>query len=116
MRGTRHNPYIAERVRTLTAEGKSAREIAALAHTTQRTVVKYRERLGISQPHYGDHKMTDEDKAKAEQMFDDGCSATEIARTLGFAPCTIIKHFPGRQWTAKQCGEWSQVVQKAAAS
>jgi len=116
VRGTRHNPYIAERVKALTAEGKSAREIAALVHTTHRTVVRYRERLKISQPHQGHHRMTEDDLARALEMFDDGCSATEIARTLGFAPSTIIKHFPGRQWTHRQCGEWSQVVQKAAAS
>lgn len=113
---TRSNPYIAERVRALTEAGWSASQIAREVFVTQRTVVRYRERLGIQQPHFGHHLLTPDDIAKAEGMFDDGCSAAEVARTLGFAPCTIIKHFPGRQWTAKQCGEWSQVVQKAAAS
>lgn len=90
------DPDIAERVRQLTSVGRSAADIAAALRISERTVVRYRRRVGIAKP-VVEH-MTVEQLARAEQLLDDGCSAAETARSVGVAPSTIRRRFPGRAW------------------
>ena len=44
---------------------------------------------------------------RAAQLFDDGASQTEIARTLNMSRDTLRKYFPGKCWTYVQAGEFA---------
>ena len=88
------------RVKCLTEQGWPATEIAAVLKISTRTVVRYRRVTGCSQP-VGRH-LTDDEIATAGEMLDDGCSYTEVARTLGVSAWAIATKYPGRSWTPSQ--------------
>lgn len=56
---------------------------------------------GESQP----RRYPPETWERAEQMLDDGCSASEVSRTLGPKVSSILARFPGRGWTPQQSNE-----------
>ena len=93
-----------EQVRRMTLQGASTRQIAEALGTSTRTITRTRVKLGISQAPLP--RMTDAQKAEALRLLDDGCSATETARTVGVSIHSILKHFPGRGWTRQQGAAW----------
>ena len=48
--------------------------------------------------------------ARVEEMLDDGCSATEISRTLGMTPTAVLARYPGRGWTPQQSNAHRRVL------
>lgn len=89
-----------DRVKSLTDQGMTAPEIAALLKVSTRTVVRYRRATGCSQP-VGRH-LTDDEIATAGEMLDDGCPVQEVAETLGVSAWAITARYPGRAWTRSQ--------------
>jgi len=88
------------RVKSLTDQGMTASEIAALLKVSTRTVVRYRQMTGCSHP-VGRH-MTADEVVKAGELLDDGCSYEEVARTLGVSSWAVAARYPGRAWTRSQ--------------
>lgn len=84
------------RVVALTQQGFTATEIAAVEGLTMRTVYRIRQELGASRERFA--PLSDDELRTAAQLLDDGCSCSEVARTLGRNQTTISKHFPGRGW------------------
>jgi DNA-binding CsgD family transcriptional regulator len=82
----------------MTKQGYSTRQIATVLGMTERSVTRYRKRAGITQGKPG-VPPTAEQLELAAQLFEDGCSIAEVARTLGFSTSTIARYFPGRGWS-----------------
>jgi DNA-binding CsgD family transcriptional regulator len=80
-----------EKVKALTAQGWTAASIAVRLNTTARTVARDRVRAGIAQA--PPRHLSAEDLQFAERLWDDGCPAREIARTLGCSGASIERHF-----------------------
>lgn len=92
-------------VAMMTKLGMSAPEIAVSMHITERTVVRDRRASGCSlaKPSI---PLSAAQKQRAEELFDEGCSAAEVARTIGCNPRTVLKWFPGRGWPKEQVREY----------
>lgn len=96
----RNNPpaeVTAERermVRKRTMQGRSLPQIAAELGITERSVSRIRERIKISA--VKPEPLTAAERAKIEDMLDDGCSYREIGRTLGRSENTIWANYPNR--------------------
>ncbi len=88
------------RVKNLTDQGLSAQEIAALLKISTRTVVRYRNATGCSQP--VGRRMTADEIATAGELLDEGCPVQEVAKTLGVSAWAIAARYPGRAWTRAQ--------------
>lgn len=97
------------RVKDLTEAGWSAAEIASELGCTQRTVTRYRARLGISQE-YGS-KVSPEVWAKAEPLLQDGASCEEVGRTLGVPGKSVRAKFPQYTWSREQVNEYMSMIQ-----
>jgi DNA-binding CsgD family transcriptional regulator len=102
-----------ERIVALTKQGRTATEIADALGVTRRTVVRARRRAGIAQP--VKPPLSDEERARARELLDDGASCTEVARTLGRNPKTILAHFPEYAWDQQRIGEHLALVRRFAA-
>lgn len=98
-------PEREEQIVEWTRQGLTAKVIAERLGITERTVVRARARLGISQTVAA--PMTAGELDRARQMVADGCSCADIGRTLGRADMTIARHFPEAVWTPKQVAEAS---------
>lgn len=91
-------------VAKLVAEGWTLDQMAARLNTTPRTVARDKYKLKLVHPI--PHLSADECE-QAEKLLDAGASFKEVARTLGRAPWTIQKRFPGRGWTPEQTGQFN---------
>ena len=100
-----------ERIAKLTRRGWSARAIAAEVGCTERTVVRIRKKTGVAKP--AARRLTDADRALAERLFADGCSVSEVERTLGRSQGSLCHAFPGRGWTRQQTGEFAAAAKRA---
>lgn len=49
-------------------------------------------------------------------LLDDGASVSETARTVGFNPTTVTRHFPGRAWDKSQVGKHGANVRRLQGS
>lgn len=99
-------------VREWTREGVPPGEQARRLGVSRETVRQTRRRLGILQA----RPWTDADTARALQLLDDGCSFTEVGRTLGRSPATICRRFPGRGWSATECGRFSRLTRQGVSA
>lgn len=99
-----------ERFLQLQREGCSAAVIADRLGVTPRTVQRHRVRLGVAQTTTYKGPVTEEWKAKAKAMVDDGCSISEVARTLGSTHDTVKRHFPHAGWDASKVGEYARMM------
>lgn len=88
------------------------REIAEHVGISPKMVWYWTDKYGSPTPRH--NKISEETWAKVEAMLDDGCSQREISRTLGMAPITIRRRFPGRGWSKQQTREYIRVLRKAA--
>lgn len=94
------------RVVELTRQGYSATQIADIIGITRRSVTRIRSDAGIAQQ-IDVVPLTEDERRSAAALLDDGCSISEVARTLGRCDTTIHKHFPGRGWAK---GEGSRLA------
>lgn len=95
---------IATRIVLMTNAGWSAQRIAEALRCNVRTVTRIRVRAGIAKP--PSRPLTDDELAIAERLFDDGCSISEVERTLGRAQGSLNRRFKGRGWTHQQVSEF----------
>lgn len=100
-----------KKVAILTAAGDTAPQIAALLGINERLVVRDRAATGCAKPAH--RPFTEQERQVAQQLLDDGCSANEVARTIGRNPSTIRRRFPDRVWSRKQIDEYLTLVKTA---
>lgn len=83
-----------EHVVRMCAEGLNDLQIAQVFHVSERTIERDRERLGLTQP--TSHQWTADELRLASNLLDDGCTYSEVARTIGVARDTVRFRFPGQ--------------------
>ncbi len=86
-----------DKVAILTRQGLTAGQIADRLGVTTRTVVRYRNRTGVSQKTSG--LLTQQEIDLAKSLLDDGCSYEETARTVRCSASTLKRRFPGKGMT-----------------
>lgn len=99
-------------VAALTRQGMNSTDISVILRISRRTVTRYRNRAGISQPQH--QPLTPEQHAIAGRLAADGCNAREIARTVGCDASTIRRHYPHAVWTSDQVIEYARLMRDAA--
>lgn len=100
-----HDPMVDERVRELTVKGWSIRAIAEELAIPVRRVQRARVRTGVARPPNG-VPMTEEDKARARELLEEGAPLAEVARTLGRSHSTMQRHFPEYTWPPEQVTQY----------
>lgn len=113
MKRTPLDPQHIHTIKRLTLAGVGAREIAARIGCTTRTVSRYRHTLGISQP--PPPPLTDDEIAAIHRLADDGCSVTEIARTIGRGSNAVRRIRPDAVWTPTQIGQYARTCDRRTA-
>lgn len=90
--------------------GYTAAQLAQRFNITERSVSRWRTRLGINhRPPATPYPETMHEAA--ERLLDDGCSFHEAARTLGISSTTLYRWFPDRpRWSTQQCSEFAVLV------
>lgn len=96
------------RVVSLTERNYTTRQIATILGCTDRTVIRARVKAGIAQ--VPAPRLTDDQRALADNLITDGASLAEVARTIGCSYSTIYRHFRGRGFTRSEIGQYSQLV------
>jgi DNA invertase Pin-like site-specific DNA recombinase len=106
MTGSRPEPERWARVAELTRQGLSAAMIAEMLKVTKRTVVRDRDKAGVIRPQWGGHPgMSPCELERARSMLEDGCSISEVARTLDRSYEAVRRRFPEYVWTQQQVSE-----------
>jgi hypothetical protein len=98
------------KVRQMLAEGLSTAEVAAEVGCTQRHVVRIR--AGRTSGSKDGRRFSLDEIFLIEAMLDDGCSYTEIGKTVGRAPNTISHRWPGHGWGFTEGGEFRSFTRK----
>lgn len=100
------------RVVTLTRQGASISEIAVTLGITSRSVCRIRSELGanVGRPQA---PLTETELRTAATLLDEGCPYSEVARTIGRAPRSIRRYFPGRGWSPSESGCFAVAVRRA---
>lgn len=88
--------------------GKTNLELADYYGVSDRTIVRWKRRVGI--PNGRGIELTPEVLDRMDELLRGGCSYKEVARTLHCSPDTVRVHFPGRGWTSAQSGELARKV------
>lgn len=101
-----------ERVMRLTRQGMSIPQIAEILGCAERTVSRARKRVGVARPPH--QRFTPEQVAIAEQLFDDGCSCAEVARTIDRLDVSVWKRWRHRSWTPQQVAEFAAFCRKSS--
>lgn len=94
-----------ERVLALTRRGQSARTIANTLGTTRRTINRDRHALGITKE--PPKATTPEQWARADVLIADGCSISEVARTIGVSWGVVKDRYPDAGWSAREGAQWA---------
>lgn len=97
-----------QRIVELTKAGWSLRQIANELHCTDRTVSRHRENQGVTTSGAA-LPLTEDEILRAKMFLEDGCSYSEVGRTLGRSPRTIQNHFPDYEWTDDQIFEFARM-------
>lgn len=92
------------RIVKLTNAGWSISRIAETLHCGERTVTRVRRKTGIAKP--PSRPVTADELVVAERLFADGCSISEVERTLGRAQGSLGRRFKGRGWTHQEVSEF----------
>jgi len=93
-------------VAMLTRLGLTTPDIAARLAVTERTILRDREKLKLTQPITW-RPITDSQHRRALAMIADGASLLEVARTLGFTGNQLRRKYRGMGWTPSQIGAYS---------
>lgn len=96
------------------AAGWPQRRIAEHHGVSMRTVSRNLKALGRTTPTpTAGKRVTEEWKAAARDLLDDGASLVEVARTTGVSESTATRHFPGRGWDKTAAGQYANAVRTA---
>ena len=96
-----------DQIATWYAQGVPVSAMAQRLGCSERTVARWRRRLGIASPITPPHRWTGDELASAEALIADGASLHEIARTLNIPYGSVQPRFRYRGWTPQQAGAWS---------
>ena len=101
-----------EEIGRLTKTGWSAAKIADQLGCTERTVIRVRVSLGITQPlsPNASLRISPERLERARLLIEDGASHNEVRRTLGVNAETLLRHFPGTQWSRAEVASFTRSV------
>jgi IS30 family transposase len=109
--GGRKTPEeLRDRIVELTRLGWSAPMIAENVGVCTRTVQRVRVKRKVGGN--GGVPFSEEERLLARDLFDDGASRNEVARTLGRTMCVIARHFPEDKWTPQQVKEFQSLVRQ----
>ncbi|MEV7768308.1 helix-turn-helix domain-containing protein [Microbacterium sp. NPDC086615] len=96
----------------MSAAGMSASEIATRLGVTPRTVGRWRAELGIVlRPR--NRPITEDEKARALAMLQDGASYKEVGRTIGRCRRHLAHVLPGYGWTQEEKGRFGALIAKS---
>ena len=87
-------------VLTLQAQGLTNRQMAERLGVSRASIWRATQAAGSPTPNR--RIRPPETWERAKELLDDGCSASEVARTLGVTVQAVLAHFPGRGWTPAQ--------------
>lgn len=88
----------------LTTAGYSAQMIARKLNISPRTVQRHRKQAGLADPR-DLRPYTPAELEQIERLLEDGCSYSEVARTVGRKTKTIAERFKGMSsWTPRDGG------------
>ncbi|MBW4096254.1 MAG: hypothetical protein HIU81_13275 [Acidobacteria bacterium] len=111
--GPRVEPDVSE-LADLVNMGRTRTQIANRFDVSTRTVSRWLLKYGINEPSpTNGRRITPEHLAEAIQLFDDGASQSEVARTVGISAETLGRHLPGRKWDQSTAGSMARAVRLA---
>ncbi|MCV7174801.1 helix-turn-helix transcriptional regulator [Mycolicibacterium sphagni] len=96
----------------LTRAGHSVRQIAEIVGIQPRSVTRIRQHTGLTKHYVPPRPWTDEEKATAKAMLDDGVSYKEVGRTLGRDRHKLYKMFPGYAWPPEKRAQHSILIKQ----
>lgn len=102
-----------DRIAALTRQGMTAAQIAEMLGVTTKTVFVARAKRNCRVAPTP-RPFTAAEIARAEALFDDGCSCAEVARTIGRDPSVVWHRWPDRAWTLKQASQMGVLARQAA--
>ena len=91
----------------MTARRVSLAETAARFGCSERQVSVIRSQHGVARP--ARRPITTEELTRAEELLKDGCSYSEVARTLDRSTGVLRKHLPGYGWPTNRTGKTWQL-------
>lgn len=92
-----YKKYDRDMIRTYLEQGKDRAEIAELTGAARETIGRIK-RDELKMPMKPQIRYSDEVRARAKAMLEDGASYLEVERTLGPKARTLSKWFPGMGW------------------
>lgn len=101
---------VTAQVRRMTAAGMSGREIARTIDIAPSTVFRMRKEAEVTGR--VNRPWQDDELRRAEAHLEDGCSLSEVARTLGRPLSSVRKKFPGRRWTHQQVNDHNRAARE----
>lgn len=105
------NPDAMNLFATLDDAGHTTRHIAAELGVTTRTVQRWRETTGRKRRLDPRPTRPASEHEQARRLLEDGCSITEVARTVGVTWVTIRKWFPDAPaWSKREAGLYRQML------
>lgn len=76
------------------------------------TVTRIRKALNLPEFAGTPRRLTTDRRQRIQAMLADGQSFAEISRTEGADPETLRRHFPGQQWTRRQCIDFHTAIRR----
>jgi DNA-binding CsgD family transcriptional regulator len=107
------NPERDQRILQLSREGLSVKQISQLVGITGRSVQRTRARFRNA-PAVIATPLTAAQLSFAHALLENGAPYSEVARTLGCNYTTVRRHFPGYDWTLRQCALHGVLVRRYA--
>lgn len=104
-----------ERFEELQAARLSAGQIADRMHCSQRTVTRWRAKLGVSErPNspFASQPISPDRLERARLMFEDDASRREVGRSLGMSYVSLVRHFPDAKWDQVKAGKYARMLDK----
>ena len=88
-------------IEILSRDGMRVYDIAKKLYVSDRTVSRYRKKLGIAA--FERKPLTEEELVQAKRLLEDGANYAEVGRTIGRSSHAIRNHFPGYSWSLQEC-------------
>ncbi len=103
-----------DELKRLHAKGQTMKQMAERFGVHPRTISRNLNELGLTKPGpNAGRRLSDEWKAEAAALLEEGLSLLDVAATTGVSTCTMTRHFTGKGWTPSQVGSHGYAVRKA---
>lgn len=97
-----------EQIRAAHEQGLTLAETARRLGVSERTVSRWRCRLGLSPA-----RAREGWQERAQAMAEEGMPVSAIAQATRVDRYTVLRHFPGARWTPSQGGRLSAEIRRA---